>query len=122
MYVLSMHATLKPGLAKYAVDASLFRLGSEIFFKFTRKIRNRLNRKINQILDFSDFYFSSYGNFLVIFILKSPQFLMNFHANSKNKNRKNHFSFVSAHCTSSIKTESKQRGVVVCISLVGKYL
>ena len=29
--------------------------------------------------------------------------------NSKNKNLKIHFSFVSAHCESSIKTGSKQR-------------
>ena len=39
----------------------------KIFFftkvvKFTRKIRKRLNKK-NQISDFSDFYFSSYGHF-----------------------------------------------------------
>ena len=32
----------------------------EFIFKFTWKIDNRLNRKKNQILDFSDFYFSSY--------------------------------------------------------------
>ena len=31
--------------------------------KFTWKIRNQLNRKKNQILDFSDFYFLSYGHF-----------------------------------------------------------
>ena len=29
-------------------------------FKFTWKMRNRLNREKNQISDFSDFYFSSY--------------------------------------------------------------
>ena len=44
---------------------------------------------------------------------------MNFHDNSKNINRKIDFSFVSAHCASSIKNGSKLRGVV-CISSVGK--
>ena len=32
-------------------------------FKFTWKIRNRLNRKKNHIPDFSDLYFSSYSHF-----------------------------------------------------------
>ena len=51
----------------YAVDTNLFILEQEhqnLFFfksvKFTCKIRNRLNRKKNQI---SDFYFMSYGHF-----------------------------------------------------------
>ena len=34
---------------------------------------------------------------MVIFVLKSSQFSKNFHDNLKNKNRKNYFSFVSAH-------------------------
>ena len=60
---------------------------------------------------------------MVIFVLKSPQFSMNFHDNSKNKNLKIDFSFVSAHYASSIKNESKLRrrgGGGFCISLVGK--
>ena len=43
---------------------------------------------------------------------------MNFHDNSKNKNRKIVFSFVYAHCTSFMRVGSKLRGVV-CLSLVG---
>ena len=35
---------------------------------------------------------------------------MNFHDNSKNKNRKIDFSFVFANCASSIKMGSKLRG------------
>ena len=34
-----------------------------LFLKFTWKIGNRLNRKKNQISNFSFFYFSSYGHF-----------------------------------------------------------
>ena len=59
----------------------------------------------------------------VIFLLKLPQFLMNFHDILKNKNRKNRkidFSFDSAHCPFFIKTGAKLRGGEVCISLVGK--
>ena len=44
------------------------------FFKFTWKIGNRLIRKKNQFSDFSDYYFSSYGHFSVLFLKKSPQF------------------------------------------------
>ena len=47
---------------------------------------------------------------MVIFVLKSPQFSMNFHDKSKNNNQKIDFSFDSAHCTSFIKTGAKQRG------------
>ena len=54
---------------------------------------------------FSDFYFYSY----IIFVLKSPQFSLNFHDNSKNKNRKIDFSFVSAHRATSTKIGSKLR-------------
>ena len=51
-------------------------------FKCTWKMRNRLNRRKNQISGF--FYF----RVMVIFELKSPQFSMTFHHNSKNKIRK----------------------------------
>ena len=64
------------------------------------------DRKKNHISDFSDFFFSSYNPFCT----KNCQFSMNFYDNSKNKNPKIDFSFVSAHCTSSIKTGSKLRG------------
>ena len=58
---------------------------------------------------------------MVIFFTQTHQFSMNFHDNLKNKNRKIYFSFVSTHCLSFIKTESKLRGRRgVCISLVGK--
>ena len=43
-----------------------------------------MNRSKNQISDFSDFYFSSYG----YFCFKNCQFSMNFQDNSRNKNRK----------------------------------
>ena len=56
--------------------------------KFTWKIQNRLNRKKNQISDFSDFNFSSYGHFLVILCRHHPNFRWTFQDNSKNKNRK----------------------------------
>ena len=36
---------------------------SSEMFKLTWKMRNELNQKKNQILDFSDFYFSSYSHF-----------------------------------------------------------
>ena len=47
---------------------------------------------------------------MVIFVLKAPQFSMNFHDNPKNKNQKIDFSFDSAHCTSFIKMGAKLRG------------
>ena len=40
---------------------------------------------------------------------KNCKFLMNFHDNSKNKNRKIDFSFGSSHCESLIKTGAKLR-------------
>ena len=111
-------------IAKYTIDANLFRLGSTnpkkipspwmlfdgepspppkiIFFskvfKFTWKIWNRPNRKKNQISDFYDFYFWV----MVIFVFKTPQFSMNFPDNSENKNRKIDYLFDSAHCMSSV--------------------
>ena len=44
--------------------------------KFTLKIGKWLNRKKNQFSDLSEFYFSSYGHFSVIFLTSSPQFSM----------------------------------------------
>ena len=70
------------------------------------KVQNRLHRKKNQISDFSDNYFSSYDQFCS----KNCQFSMNFHDNSRNKNRKIVFSFVSAHCATFMKVGSKLRG------------
>merc|ERR1719154_279999 len=53
---------------------------------------------------------------MVIFVLKCPPFSMNFHDNSKNKNRKIYFLFASAYCASFMKVESK---LGVGIFLVG---
>ena len=75
-------------------------------------MRNQLNRNKNHSSDFSDIYFSSYRHFLVILVLELPQFSINFHDNSKNKNKKNpkiDVLFVSAHSASSMKTGSKLR-------------
>ena len=101
-------------------------------------MRNVLKRMKNQFSDLFDFKFLRYGrscnNFstifeykidhisklkieiqillififrvLVIFVLEN----INFRDNSKNKNRKIDFSFVSAHYASSIKIGSKLRG------------
>ena len=77
-------------------------------------MRNVLQRMKNQ---FSVFYFSSYGNFCA----QNCQFSMNFHDNSKNKNKKMDFSFNSAHYASLIKMGAKLRGGGVCISLDGKH-
>ena len=60
-------------------------------------MRNVLNRKKNHISNFSDFYFFNYGYFCT----QNYRFSMNFHDNSKNKNRKIYlftFSFDSEHC------------------------
>ena len=59
------------------------------------------------------FFEKSIFRAMVIFVLKSPQFSMNFHDNSKNKNwknRKKDFSFISAHFASFMKVGSKLRG------------
>ena len=59
-----------------------------------------------------------------IFVFKCPQFSMNFHDNSENKNKKNlkiDLSFDSTYWASSIKTGSKLMGEGSAISLVGKY-
>ena len=58
-------------------------------------------------------------NFLLIFLKKNFEYKIN--QNSKNMNRKIDFSFVSAHCASSIKMGPYLRRGGICISLVGKY-
>ena len=47
---------------------------------------------------------------MVIFLLKSPKYSMNFHDNSKDKNKKIDFSFDLPHCTSFMKVGSELRG------------
>ena len=47
---------------------------------------------------------------MVIFILKTPQFSMNFYDNSKNKNRKMD-SYILSHSASFMKTGSKLMGM-----------
>ena len=47
---------------------------------------------------------------MVIFVIKSPPFLMNLRDNSKNTIRKIDISFDSAHCASFIKTGARLRG------------
>ena len=63
---------------------------------------------------FSDFYFSSYGHFLVILWCHHTNFRWIFQDNSKNKKNWKlflfQFSFYSAHSASSIKTGSQLRG------------
>ena len=54
------------------------------------------------------------------FCTKNCQLSINFHDNSKNKNRKMDFPFDSAHWASFMKMGSKLRGRV-CISLVGTW-
>ena len=53
------------------------------------------------------------------FCTENCQFFMNFHDNSKNKNRKIDFSFDSRYCASSMNLGSKLRGWGVYITLVG---
>ena len=65
------------------------------------------DRKKNHISDFSDFHFSSYGHFCT----KNCQFSMNFHDNSKNKNRKIDFLFDSTHCASFMKMRASGVGL-----------
>ena len=103
---------LKKTLNIFFKNVSIFKekINFNFFFKSVQihmKDTDQLNQKKIQI---SDFYFQISGHFLVIFVLKSPQFSMNFHNSSKNKNWKIDFSFVSAYCASSIKTGSKLRG------------
>ena len=88
--------------------------------KFTWKMRIVLNRKKNQISDYSNFYFSSYCNFCT----KNCQLSMNFHDNSKNnirKNRKLIFHLIQHIVHRSHYNENKTergRGGGVCISLL----
>ena len=93
------------------------KLFSGFFFskvvKFTWKMRNVLNQKKNHESDFSDFYFPSYGHFLVILWRHHPNFRWIFHDNSKINNQRFFllfFSFYSAHSPPSIRTGSKLRG------------
>ena len=86
--------------------------------RFFRKCWNSHERcgidwKKNQISDFSDLYFSSYGYFWSYLY---PNFVL------YPITRKINISFVSAHCASSVKTGSKLRGggEGVLIYLVGK--
>ena len=74
-------------------------------FKFTSKIRYRLNRNENQI---SDLYFSSYGNFCDVITPISDEF---FTITRKIKIGEFFlfFSFYSVHTASSMKTGSKLR-------------
>ena len=57
---------------------------------------------------------------MVIFVLKTPQFSIHFHDNSKNKNQKIDFLSDSTHCASLIKTGIKLRGGGVYIVLFKK--
>ena len=88
-----------------------------IFFskvaKFVWKIRNQLNRKENEV---SDFYFSSYGHVCS----KNCQFSMNFHDNSRNRNRISWKLFFIRFSTLRIFHESgiKTKGGGVCIYFV----
>ena len=72
------------------------------------------------IFDFSDFYFSSYGHFSVIFLKKITPI---FDDNSKNKNRKFFllfFPFDSEHCASSqshFDGDTSEGGGSACPSL-----
>ena len=93
-----------------------------IFFKFTWKIRNWLNRKKNHISDFCNSYFSSYGHFCTQNV---TNFRWIFTHNSKHEYQEKKvfcFSFVSTHSASFIKMCPLLRGGCgVCISsLVGK--
>ena len=67
-----------------------------LFFKCTWKIQNRLNRKKNQISDFTNFYFSSYS----YFVTSSPQLSIKFCTISKNINRR--ILYYSSHSTQHI--------------------
>ena len=92
-----------PYQTKKFMNVSIFELKKKFKFFFLKSfkftMRNRLNRR--KKIDFQIFIF----RVMVIFVLKSSQFSMNFHDNSKID-----FSFVSAHGASSIKTGSKLRG------------
>ena len=82
--------------------------------EFTWNIGNRLNTKKNQNSDFSDFYFSSYGHFSVIFVTSAPQFPM---ITQKIKNRRIFFPYYSALSASYIKFPPLLRGRV-CTSWI----
>ena len=58
------HNTKNKNLKNLKLDFSYYSVdwGKKKMFN-----HNRLNKKKNQVSDFSDFYFSSYGHFSVIF-------------------------------------------------------
>ena len=83
-----------------------------VFLRFYWKMRYVMNRKKNHVSDFSDIYFSSYGQFWSFLHPNHPNFRWIFTITRKinRKNRKINFSFDSAHCASFMKIGSKLRG------------
>ena len=69
--------------------------------------RKLAEQKEKPIFRFFRFLFFELWSF---FVTSSHQFLMNFHDNTKNINRKMDFSFVETHCAFSIKMGSKPQG------------
>ena len=66
--LLNLAKNLEGFIAKYAVDAKLFRSDKELgnfFFKSVWIYMNVLKRMKNQFSHFYDFYFSSYGHFCI---------------------------------------------------------
>ena len=135
LFCRSLSRKCSEAIAKYAVDTSLFQLGSTnprkkyhvpgyFFFQkcsniWIKKIpiyffqiymndtesaeaKEKANFRFLRLLFFElwSFLYSNHPNFRWIFTI----------ANSKSKNRKIEFSFVSAYWASSIKTGSKLRG------------
>ena len=80
-------------------------------FKCTWKMRNVLKRMKNQFSDFWDLNFLRYGHFCTQYC----QFSMNFHDNSKNKNRKTIF-YLNQHIAHpSLKRE--QNGAYISLGI-----
>ena len=106
--------------AYFAIFSSLFCMytSKSIYFEVVKFTWKMWNRKKNQISDIPYFYFSTYGHFCS----KNCQFSMNFHNNSKNRNRKTNFSFDSAHCASFIKTGAKLRGHILSWKIPKQFL
>ena len=136
--------TLKPDLAKYAVDANLFRLGPTNPKKNPRRWmlfgggqaphQKKLNFFSSNMFEYlwtniffpKMFFFQKYSNLhensrigwierknkFQILPTSSPQFAMNFHDNSINKNRKTivfRFPSYSVQCASYIITGIKNK-------------
>ena len=96
----------------HATSKSIFFVYFSKLIKFTWKIRNRLNRKKNHISDFSDFYFSSYGHFLNIFVTSSLNLNELFTVTRKiyiGDFFSLFYSFYWAYCASFMKVGSKLR-------------